>query len=59
MPLNDFIAESMHILQSQPEVAEVLVENAKPQRFAAEGGLEGYNALVKGFNDAVAQMMSA
>jgi len=26
MPLNDFIAESMQILQSQPEVAEVLVE---------------------------------
>lgn len=59
MPLKDFIAESMQILQSQPTVAEVVVENAKPQRFAAEGGIEGYNALVKGFNDAVAQMMSA
>ena len=59
MPLNDFIAESMQILQSQPEVAEVLVENVKPQRFAAENGTEGYNALVNGFNDAVAKMMSA
>jgi uncharacterized oxidoreductase len=59
MPLNDFIAESIQILQSQPEIAEVLVENVKPQRFAAESGTEGYNALVKGFNDAVAKMMSA
>jgi uncharacterized oxidoreductase len=59
MPLNDFIAESIQILQSQPGVAEVIVENVKPQRFAAEGGIEGYNALVNGFNDAVAKMMSA
>jgi uncharacterized oxidoreductase len=59
MPLNDFIAESMQILQSQPGIAEVVVENAKPQRFAAEGGIEAYNAVVNGFNDAVAKMMSA
>jgi len=59
MPLSDFIAESMQILQSQPSVAEVIVENAKPQRFAAESGIEGYNAVVNGFNDAVAKMMSA
>ncbi|MGA9668616.1 MAG: SDR family NAD(P)-dependent oxidoreductase [Terracidiphilus sp.] len=59
MPLNDFILESMQILQSLPGVAEVVVENAKPQRFAAEGGTQGYNALVNGFNDAIAKMMSA
>jgi len=59
MPLTDFIAESMQILQSQPNVVEVLVENVKPQRFAAEGGTEAYNAQVNGFNDAVAKMMSA
>jgi uncharacterized oxidoreductase len=59
MPLKDFIAESMQILQSQPSVAEVVVENAKPQRFAAESGTEGYNALVKSFNDAIAHTMSA
>ncbi|MEI9979311.1 MAG: SDR family oxidoreductase [Edaphobacter sp.] len=59
MPLNDFIAESIQILRSQPGVAEVIVENVKPQRFAAENGTEGYNAMVKGFNDAVAKMMSA
>ena len=59
MPLKGFIAESMQILQSQPEAVEVLVENVKAQRFAAENGTEGYNAQVKGFNDAVAKMMSA
>jgi uncharacterized oxidoreductase len=59
MPLSEFIAESMQILESEPEVVEVLVENVKPQRFAAESGTEGYNALVRGFNDAVAKMMSA
>jgi uncharacterized oxidoreductase len=59
MPLSDFIAESMQIFQSQPNAVEVLVENVKPQRFAAEGGMEGYNALVNGFNDAIAKMMSA
>ena len=59
MPLKDFVAESMQILQSQPGVAEVIVENARPQRFAAESGTAGYNALVKTFNDAIAKMMSA
>lgn len=59
MPLKDFIAESIQILQSQPNIAEVVVENAKPQRFAAESGTEAYNALVKGFNDAIAKAMSA
>ena len=48
----------MQILQSQPGVAEVIVENAKPQRFAAESGTEGYNALVKNFNDTIAKSMS-
>lgn len=59
MPLNDFIAESIQILQSQPEAVEVIVENVKPQRFAAESGTEGYNAFVKNYNDAIAKMMSA
>jgi len=49
----------MQILQSQPDVTEVLVENVKPSRFAAQNGTEGYNALVKEFNDAIARMMPA
>jgi len=59
MPLGDFIAESMQILESQPGVGEVVVAKARPQRFAAEGGTENYNALVQGFNDAIAKSFSA
>ncbi len=59
MPLHDFIAEAIQILQSQPDVREVLVEKVKPKRFAARNGTEGYNALVKEFNDAIARMLPA
>ena len=38
MPLNDFIAEVMRILTDQPQVKEVVVDRAKPLRFAAEEG---------------------
>jgi uncharacterized oxidoreductase len=38
MPLKDFIAETMEILQSQPEARENCVERVKPLRFAEAGG---------------------
>jgi len=38
MPLADFIAEVMTILETQADVAEVIVERCKPLRFAAENG---------------------
>jgi len=38
MPLKDFIAETMQIIQSQPEVKEVCVEKAKGFRFAEANG---------------------
>ena len=38
MPLEAFIAEVMHILATQPDAPEVIVENCKPLRFAAENG---------------------
>jgi uncharacterized oxidoreductase len=38
MPLADFIAEIMTILETQPDAAEVIVANCKPLRFAAENG---------------------
>jgi uncharacterized oxidoreductase len=38
MPLADFIAESIAILQSEPDATEVVVERCKPLRFAAEAG---------------------
>jgi short-subunit dehydrogenase involved in D-alanine esterification of teichoic acids len=34
MPLKDFIAETMAILEANPDVTEVLVERVKPQRCA-------------------------
>ena len=48
MPLNDFIAEVMHLFQSQPEAKEILVERVKPLRFAAEKG--AYDATFNGMN---------
>jgi uncharacterized oxidoreductase len=38
MPLADFIAEVMTILETQPEAHEVIVERCRPLRFAAENG---------------------
>lgn len=53
MPLTAFITEVMGILESQPGVTEICVENVKRLRFAAESG--GYENLFQGFNDAMAQ----
>ena len=52
MPLNDFLAEVMMILKTQPTVTEVLVERVKPLRFAEQNGSEKYDAFFKSFNDA-------
>ena len=38
MPLAEFIAEVMALLESQPETGEIIVERCKPLRFAAENG---------------------
>ena len=51
MPLKDFIAETMSILKTEPETTEILVERAKPLRFAEVNG--GYDALFGKFNDTV------
>lgn len=52
MPLEDFIAETMSILETSPDVTEITVERVKPLRFAEASG--GYDAFYKQFNDAVA-----
>ena len=49
MPLKDYIAESMKILKTSPEAAEICVERVKPLRFAEASG--GYDAFCKKFND--------
>jgi uncharacterized oxidoreductase len=52
MPLDEFISESMRILQSSPEVTEICVERVKPLRFAERSA--GYDAFFKNLNDAFA-----
>jgi uncharacterized oxidoreductase len=51
MPLKDFIAESIEILRTQPEVSEICVKRVDPLRYAAENG--HYAQVFKGLNDAM------
>ena len=51
MPLDDFIAETLDILNRAPDATEVIVERVKAQRFAEARG--GYDAFFTQFNDAV------
>ena len=50
MPLDKFIAEVLEILKTQPNVAEICVENVKPLRLAVESGR--YDAVFQGLNGA-------
>jgi len=50
MPLDEFVAEAMEILKTQPAVTEICVENVKRLRFAAESG--HYDAIFRGLNEA-------
>jgi len=52
MPLDQFIAEVMQILKTQPMVTEICVENVKGLRMAAESGR--YDAVFNGLNEAMA-----
>ncbi len=50
MLLDEYIAEVMQILSTQPDVAEVVVERCKPLRFAFETGngakmFQGVNSM--------------
>jgi uncharacterized oxidoreductase len=51
MPLAEFIDEVMSILDSQPDVREVLVKRVLPLRFAAEQGYDGYTKQFASLND--------
>jgi uncharacterized oxidoreductase len=48
MPLDQFIAEVMQILETQPPAMEICVERVKPLRFAADSGK--YDAVFLGLN---------
>jgi uncharacterized oxidoreductase len=52
MPLDQFIGETMSILKSLPDAAEICVERVKPLRFAERNG--GYDSFFTRFNDAIA-----
>jgi len=54
MPLNQFIAEVMAILKTQPTPPEICVENVKRLRFAAESGK--LDAIFEGLNAAMADV---
>ena len=54
MPLNQFIAEVLAILKTQPTPPEICVENVKRLRFAAESGK--FDAIFEGLNAAMADV---
>lgn len=56
MPLDEYIAETMHILKSSPDATEIVVERAKAMRFAESSG--GFDAFFKRFNDGTAAATS-
>lgn len=53
MPLAEFIAEVMSILQTQPQAKEICVEKVKGMRSAAESGK--FDAIFNGLNEAMAK----
>ena len=53
MPLAEFIAEVMNLLQTPPAATEICVQRVLPLRFAAEGGREKYQQTFAGLNAAM------
>lgn len=51
MPLDEYIAETMRLLQTQPEANEIVVERAKRFRFAERDGV--YDDIYPAFNEAM------
>lgn len=51
MPLDDYVAETMALLQSQPDAAEIVVERVKAFRYAERDGT--YHDIYPAFNEAI------
>lgn len=51
MPLKEYIAETMELLQTQPTPTEICVKRVEPLRFAAERGK--FDTVFQGLNDAM------
>jgi uncharacterized oxidoreductase len=54
MPLDEYITETMTLLQTQPQADEIVVERVKRFRFAERDGV--YDDIYLPFNDAMLQM---
>lgn len=51
MPLDDYVAETMALLQSQPDASEIVVERVKAFRYAERDGT--YHDIYPAFNEAI------
>jgi uncharacterized oxidoreductase len=51
MPLDEYITETMNLLQTQPQAEEILVERVKRFRFAERDGI--YHDIYPAFNQAM------
>jgi uncharacterized oxidoreductase len=49
MPLDAYIRETLQLLETQADAAEILVERVKPLRFSEANG--NYAALFREYND--------
>lgn len=50
MPLGEFVAEVMQILNTKPTPKEILVKRVEPLRHAVAGGAENYAKVFEGLN---------
>ena len=48
MPLPDLSAEVMALLEAQPQAEEIVVDRAKPLRFAER---DGFDTMLQQYND--------
>jgi uncharacterized oxidoreductase len=53
MPLNEYIAEVMDILATQPEAKEILVKRVYPLRFAGDFNRDKFDSFFATFNEAL------
>ena len=53
MPLDEYIAETISLLETQPEADEIIVERVRPLRFAERDGR--YDEVYRAFNEAITE----
>ena len=57
MPLDEFIAETMNLIEAQPDATEILVQRVQAQRFAGlnDNSTQKYQQFFTQFNDTMAK----